>query len=130
LGLRQPAVDAIRRLENLKADPVGEVNSQAKHNHYAAARREAAGEVVARRPDGRPFSHISDLQQACDGLRNVQRALDAEVRNPPDTMTERGLDVLLERQREVNVLINRLQGFLNSIGQGSYQPYHQWPPGS
>jgi Bacterial toxin 28 len=131
LGLRQQALDAIESLENIKQDPVGPDPSGGDyHNHYSAARREAAGEVVARRPDGRPYSHISDLQQACDGLFNVRDALAREAANPPDTMTPRGLDVLLARLSEVNRLINRLAGFLNEIGYGRFPPYHQWPPGS
>ncbi|MGH2770014.1 MAG: polymorphic toxin type 28 domain-containing protein, partial [Actinomycetota bacterium] len=130
LGLRPEAVRAIERIENIKADPVGDINSVGNKNHYGAARREAGGEVVARRPDGRPYSHISDLQQGCDGLFNAKEALAREVANPPDTMTERGLDVLLARAREVDILINRLAGFLNQIGHGKFPPYHQWPPGS
>jgi len=70
LGLRQEAIDAIARLENIKIDPLGDINSVTGHNHYAAARREAAGEVVARRPDGAPFSHIGDLQRAWRGLEH------------------------------------------------------------
>jgi hypothetical protein len=130
LGLRQEAVNAIAKLENLKRNPVGEINREPNHNHYSAARREARGEVVARRSDGRPFSHIRDLQEACDGLFKVREALTREAHNPPDTMTERGMTVLLERLSEVNRLINRLAGFLNEVGHGSFPPYHEWPPGS
>ncbi len=131
LGLRPETAEAIETLENIKRNPVGDVNSEDYHNHYSAARREAAGQVVGpRRSDGTPYSHIRDLQQACDGLFNVRDALTREANNPPDTMTERGLNVLLNRQQEVNRLINRLAGFLNEIGYGSFPPYHTWPPGS
>ena len=130
LGLREDAVRAIERLENLKRDPVGDVNSQPNHNHYSAARREAAGEVVARRPDGRPYSHIGDLQRACDGLDNVRTALEREIRSPPETITPRGREVLARRYSEVQALLSRLRGFLGSIGHGRFPPYHQWPPGS
>jgi len=129
LGLREPATESLKTLENLKQDPVGEVNSQDNHNHYSAARREARGEIVAVKQDGRPFSHIGDLQQGCDGLYNVRNALEAEIRNPPDTITGRGIDVLDAKLREVNILINRLNGFLSSIGHGSWPPYHAWRPG-
>jgi hypothetical protein len=130
LGLRESATRALTKLENLKKDPVGDVNSQANHNHYSAARREAAGEIVAKRPDGRPYSHIEDLQQAYDGLYNVRDALAAELRNPPDTITSRGIDVLDAKFREVEILRNRLNGFLSSIGHGQFPPYHKWKPGS
>ena len=130
-GLSQQATDAIQKMENIKKDPVGDINSRDYHNHYSAARREAAGEVVARRPrDGRPFSHIGDLQKACDGLRNVRNALLREQRIPQATMTSRGLDVLTARLGEVNQLIKRLAGFLNEIGHGRFPPYHEWPPGT
>jgi len=38
--------------------------------HIDAAVREARGEVVARRPDGKPFDHIKELREARNGLRN------------------------------------------------------------
>jgi hypothetical protein len=106
----------LKRLENLKKDPVGDVNSQANHNHYSAAIREAAGEIVAKRSD--------------DGLYNVRDALEADLRNPPDTITSRGIDVLDAKFREIQILINRLNGFLSSIGHGKFPPYHEWKPGS
>ncbi len=130
LGLRPEAMDAIQRLENIKANPLGDINRITGHNHYSAARREAAGEVVARRPDGVPFSHIGDLQRAWRGLENVRQALEREARRIPGTLTERGLEVLLKRLSEVQALQSRLRGFLHSIGHGHFPPYHQWPPGS
>lgn len=130
LGLRDDAVQAIERMENIKEDPLGPVNRESGHNHYSAARREAAGEVVARRADGRPYNHIRDLQEAYNGLQRVRRTLEAEISNPPDTMTGRGLDVLLERHAEVQRLLSRLQGFLDQIGHGPpCPPFHEWPPG-
>ncbi|GGT87922.1 hypothetical protein GCM10010244_11060 [Streptomyces coeruleorubidus] len=56
-GLREDAQLALTKLENIKKDPVGAINSQPNHNHYSAARREANGEVVARKPDGTPYDH-------------------------------------------------------------------------
>jgi hypothetical protein len=130
LGLRPEATEAIKKLENIKVDPLGEINSRSGHNHYAAARREAAGEILARRGDGRPYSHIGDLQQACDGLSNVRAILEREMHRPAATLTERGLEVLLKRYSEVQALQSRLRGFLDSIGHGRFPPYHEWPPGS
>lgn len=129
-GLSDRATEAIERLENIKADPVGEVNSEANHNHYSAARQEAMGKVVARRADGTPYSHIGDLQRASRGLNNVREALEAEIRNPPASLTERGLDVLLRRRSEVEAIQSRLRGFLNKIGHGQFPPFHTWPPGA
>ncbi|MFE7166304.1 polymorphic toxin type 28 domain-containing protein [Streptomyces sp. NPDC057616] len=116
LGLRTEAMDAIKKLENIKKDPVGEINSQPNHNHYSAARREARGEVVARKADGTPFDHIQDLKQARNGLNNVREALEREIKNPPESMTERGMNVLLKKRKEAIEELDRLNGFLHSIG--------------
>ena len=130
-GLSDRAQRAIEKLENIKRDPLGEINSQTNHNHYDAARREARGEVVARKQNGDPFSHISDLQQAYNGLQNVRRDLEAEQNNPPDTITPRGEDVLDRRYRETQNLINDTRDFLTGIGHAPpYPPFHTWPPGS
>jgi hypothetical protein len=131
LGLPRQTLEALRSLESVKADPLSEVNSQPNHNHYAAARREAGGEVVARRPqDGRPYSHIGELQGAYDALLNVRAALQREIARPAATMTERGLETLLVKEAEVERLLNRLGGFLNEIGFGQFPPYHSFPPGA
>ncbi len=116
LGLREDAQKAIERLENIKKDPVGSINSQPNHNHYNAARREANGEVVARKPDGTPFDHITDLKQARNGLDNIRRILERELQSPPDTITDRGIEVLERKRKETVSELDRLNGFMHSIG--------------
>ncbi|MFD9570764.1 polymorphic toxin type 28 domain-containing protein [Streptomyces sp. NPDC059982] len=116
LGLSEDAIRAIEKLENIKADPVGDINSQPRHNHYDAARREAAGEVVARKKDGTPFDHIADLTNARNGLDRVRRTLEREIQNLPDSITERGLEVLIGKRKDVIQTLDRLNGFLHSIG--------------
>jgi hypothetical protein len=135
LGLRGQALDALRSMENIKKDPVGDINSEISErgnpqNHYEAARREARGDVVSRRPDGTPYSHIGDLQRAYDGLNNVRRALQREMDNPLDSITERGTRVLTQKFSEVQGIISKLKGFLDQIGQGNFPPYHTFPPGT
>ena len=139
-GLSDRAQRAIEKLENIKYDPLGDINSRTNHNHYDAARREARGEVVARKQNGEPFSHISDLQQAYNGLQNVREALEAELErmdNLPDDasefedVVERGFNNARKRYREVQRLTNRLRNFLNEIGHAPpYPPFHTWPPGT
>ena len=139
-GLSDRAKEAIASLENIKKDPLGEINSRTNHNHYAAARREARGEVVARKQSGEPFSHISDLQQAYNGLQNVRKALEEEDKRldklPNDSpdfrpAVERGIKIVSTRLRETQTLIGRLKGFLSQIGHAPpYPPFHVWPPGS
>ncbi|MCX4734896.1 putative T7SS-secreted protein [Streptomyces sp. NBC_01363] len=116
LGLSTGAQRALEKLENIKRDPLGEINSQPNHNHYDAARREANGEVVARKPDGTPFDHIADLKQARNGLDKVRKVIELELKQLPESLTERGLEVLMNKQVEVNRLLNNLNGFLHSIG--------------
>jgi|GEM_PF-4344348 len=128
-GFSRPATNAILKLEAIKQDPIGEINSQLNHNHYDAARREAKGEIVAQKQSGQPFSHISDLQQAHNALINVLKVLEEENRNPSDKITERGIDILDSKIKEVRILRNKLHGFLSSIGYGKFPPYHKWIPG-
>ncbi|MFB7372624.1 putative T7SS-secreted protein [Streptomyces sp. NPDC056222] len=115
LGLSDEAMNAIQKLENIKADPIGRINSDPDHNHYSAARREAGGEVVARKPDGTPYDHVADLTQAQQGLENVRKALWREMERLPDGMTERGLEVLLKKHDETVYHLDRVKGFLHQI---------------
>ena len=131
LGLRSDALEALDTLAHVGSHPLGKVNSEPNHNHFGAARREAAGEVVARRPDGHPYSHIGELQRAHNALDNVRRVIAREMANPPPTITDRGRDVLSSKHAEVQAALSRLKGFLGSIGHGPpFPPFHEWPPGS
>ncbi|MGW5090159.1 polymorphic toxin type 28 domain-containing protein [Streptomyces coelicoflavus] len=116
LGLREDANLALTKLENIKKDPLGAINSQPNHNHYSAARREANGEVVARKPDGTPYDHISDLKQARNGLDSIRKILEREIQSPSEGLTERGLEVLIKKRKETIEELDRLNGFLASIG--------------
>lgn len=116
LGLSNDAERAIEKLENIKRDPLKDVNSEPNHNHYDAARREANGEVVARKKDGTPFDHIADLQNARNGLDNVRRVLEREIDNLPPGISDRGLEVLIRKRKETIEELDRLNGFLHSIG--------------
>ncbi|NET50485.1 MAG: hypothetical protein F6K09_17675 [Merismopedia sp. SIO2A8] len=115
-GLSPNAQRAIERHENIRTNVLGDINSRSGHNHFDAARREALGEVVATRPDGTPFDHVGELQEAHNGLQNVRRAIESEMNNLPSTLTNRGLDVLSRRHSQVQADISRLKGFLSSIG--------------
>ncbi|WP_407561509.1 polymorphic toxin type 28 domain-containing protein [Streptomyces sp. 184] len=116
LGLSDSAQNAIQKLENIKKDPIGKINSMPNHNHYSAARREAAGEVVAVKQNGVPFDHIADLTNARNGLENVRKVLVKEMDVLPEGLTERGLDVLIKKHDETVYHLDRLNGFLGSIG--------------
>lgn len=130
-GMRRETADALRRLEELKNDPVGDVNSEPNKNHYNAARIEARNEPLLKdgkpvtRPDGSPYSHIRDLQNAHDGLVNVKRQIELELNNPSPDISNRGIEILFDKLSETEALINRLSGFLNEIGWPPSRP-HRW----
>ncbi|MEY9873697.1 RHS repeat-associated protein [Streptacidiphilus sp. MAP12-33] len=128
--LSDEARQAITKYHNLMKDPIGEANSVPGHNHYSAARREANGEVVARRADGRPFSHISDLQQARDGMLGVHKTLTRQLMRGGEGMSQETRDLLSGYARRSNIAAGRLTSFLKQIGHGETPPYHEWPPGS
>jgi RHS repeat-associated protein len=135
-GLSQEARNALQKLDNVANDPLGNINRQTNHNHFAAARREANGEVVARRPaDNRPFSHISDLQQARNSLQNnIIPALDREIarieRRMPDDLTHDSLTNLLDSHSRATSLFHNVNNFLHGIGFPPGAPMHTWPPGA
>ncbi len=127
LGLRPDAEAALEKLENIKKDPVGEINSEKNHNHYSAARTEAKGTQVAiNKKTRKAYSHIRDLQEASKGLDNVLAVLKQEIDHPPATITSRGINIVTERYSEAQQMQNRLKGFLNSIGYGKFPPFHSF----
>jgi len=127
LGLSPQAEKALQKLENIKKDPLGEVNSGANHNHYSAARIEAQGTPVKINPKtGKGYSHIRDLQEAYLGLDDVREKLEHEMDHLPATTTDRGLDVLIDRHSEVQQMQSRLKGFLSGIGYGKFPPFHSF----
>lgn len=47
--------------------------------HREAAIREARGEVVARRPDGKPYDHINEIRETANGLRGDIKRIDRQL---------------------------------------------------
>ncbi|CAK7281408.1 polymorphic toxin type 28 domain-containing protein [Streptomyces sp. RM1] len=62
------------------------------------------------------FDHIAELKQARDGLDRIRRVLDREISSPPETLTDRGLEVLITKRKNAIAELDRLNGFLHSIG--------------
>ncbi|MFF3329101.1 polymorphic toxin type 28 domain-containing protein [Streptomyces sp. NPDC002888] len=60
---------------------------------------------------------MEDLRQARNGLDNVRLALEAELRSPLASITDRGMEVLLKKREEAIEELDRLNGFLHSIGR-------------
>ena len=134
-GLRKSIEADFASIEKIKYDPLGDVNSKSGKNHYDAARKEAKGEpitnaegeiVVKDTETGKPYSHIRDLQSnGYDALVNILERLMKEKDNRLPGRTSQGDLILDAKIREVNKLINRVQGFLNEIGWPPSRP-HKW----
>lgn len=58
--------------------------------HRDAAIRESRGEVVARRPDGKPYDHIQEISETANGLRRDIGAIDKLLSNPNLDSAARG----------------------------------------
>ncbi|MEW2289029.1 polymorphic toxin type 28 domain-containing protein [Streptomyces sp. NPDC047841] len=59
---------------------------------------------------------MAELKQARDGLDRARRVLEREIESPPETLTDRGIGVLIAKRKEVIGELDRLNGFLHSIG--------------
>ena len=129
LGVSPEAADAFRVIEAKAYDPLGDYNRGEDGrvtNHYAAARREAAGERVGPAdPNEKPFDHIRDLQNARDAVSNARRILEDEAANPRPDITDRAIRVLLEKIQTAGRLLRRVDEFLQSIGWPADRP-HRW----
>lgn len=130
LGIRPPAAEAMRTVDAKGYDPLGDYNSAyAKGkapnptNHYDAARREAAGEVVATDKQGVPYDHIADLQNARNAISNARDALVREAEYPLRELTNRGKRVLQEKMERASGLLRRVDEFLGGIGWPASRPH-------
>jgi RHS repeat-associated protein len=75
-----------------------------------AARREAAGEVVARKADGTPFDHVNELRDAQRGLVNRIKAINAKLGRSDLDPTERA--DLQKELSQASKLLDRSEGYL------------------
>jgi RHS repeat-associated protein len=69
--------------------PVDRYRGVLEPRHMDAARRELNGEVVARRPDGVPFDHVTEVREAMNGLRNTVIGLQRKLGHPGLTAGQR-----------------------------------------
>ncbi|HEX6683019.1 MAG TPA: polymorphic toxin type 28 domain-containing protein [Candidatus Limnocylindrales bacterium] len=79
-----------------------------------AARREAAGEVVARKPDGTPWDHVDEVRNAQRGLNN---RIDQLKRQMGDTrLSDAERAAVQDELTEASKLLDHSKGYL------------PWPP--
>ncbi len=75
-----------------------------------AARREAAGEVVARRSDGTPFNHVQEVRDAQQGLLNRIQRINGQLGRPNLPEAER--HALQGELSEASRLLDHSEGYL------------------
>jgi len=59
--------------------------------HVRAAAREKAGEVVARKPDGMPFDHLTETRRAMAGAKERIKKLKKHLGDPNLTSEQRSI---------------------------------------
>lgn len=81
--------------------------------HFQAALREARGEVVARRADGKAYDHIGELREAAAGLKNdVLKVKDLIGSGKLDDAGKEAAEQALSRGSK---LLDRVENLLNKI---------------
>lgn len=81
--------------------------------HFQAALREARGEVVARRPDGKAYDHIGELREAAAGLkRDVLRVKDLIGSGKLDDVAKEAAEKALGRGSK---LLDRVENLLKKV---------------
>jgi RHS repeat-associated protein len=99
-----PVADkAINSLEGRVNNRSNVVNSR----HINAALREARGEVVARRQDGKPFDHINELREARNGLLKDIQAMKNQYKHELGESQAMRLNNSLGRASKMLDVLNR-----------------------
>lgn len=75
-----------------------------------AARREAKGEVVARKPSGKPYDHVREVENAQAGLVKLIQRLKRKLGHP--RLSEAELDLTQKRLGEASRLLDRSEEYL------------------
>ena len=75
-----------------------------------AARRELNGEVVARKADGTPYDHVTEVREAQRGLADRIGRIKGRLGDPRLGMAER--EALTRELSEASRLLDRSEGFV------------------
>jgi hypothetical protein len=76
------------------AQRIDNISSHLTDRDLNAARRELNGEIVARKPDGTPWDHVSEVRDAQRGLINIIDRVQRQLGNPSLTQAERAALVM------------------------------------
>jgi len=98
-----------------EGDNFPEVDKYKKHlddAHLDAARRELKGEVVATKPDGSPFDHVTEVDEAMDGLRNRIESINNKLGSPSANLTDAQRSTLTKELGATSRLLDRAKDYL------------------
>ncbi|MHB0961177.1 MAG: polymorphic toxin type 28 domain-containing protein [Pirellulaceae bacterium] len=106
-GVAEAISDARRVAPKTKTDAL---KKHILNGELDAARREAAGEVVARKPNGQPWDHVTELRDAQNGLLKRIRRIKNELGDAKlDPAARRALECELS---EASKLLDKTEEFL------------------
>lgn len=83
--------------------------------HRDAAIREARGEVVARRVDGKPYDHINEIRETANGLRGDIRRIDRQLGR--DDLPQSTRDTLQSARGEASKLLDVARRTLEKVAE-------------
>jgi RHS repeat-associated protein len=106
------AANAAKKAKKAKKPPT-KTDRQKEHlteRDLDAARREAKGEVVARKPDGTPYDHQHEVKDAQNGLLNRIQEINNKLSHPNTPAAER--EALQRELSEASKLLDHSEGYL------------------
>ncbi len=126
-GVSADAAEAFRTVDAKEIDPLGDRHKAgAADRHFDAARREAAGQIVATKgkaTGGKPFSHVRDIQNARNAVFAARQTMINELEHPRPDLTPYGRSKLQEQLNKASQAISEVDQFLAEIGWPSDRPF-------
>jgi RHS repeat-associated protein len=90
--------------------PTDRYKASLDRSHLDAARRELDGEVVARKADGTPYDHVTEVRNAQQGLQNRIESINKRLGHPGLEGAERG--ALQKELSEASRLLDHSREFV------------------
>jgi RHS repeat-associated protein len=92
--------------------PTDRYKSQLTNRNLDAARRELNNEVVARKPDGSPYDHVTKVRNAMRGLRNRIDEINNKLGSPSAQLSDAERSSLTSELGEASRLLDHAKNFL------------------
>ena len=80
--------------------------------HLDAFRRERNGEIVARKPDGTPYDHVPEVNNAIRGLENTMQSIQNKLGSPSANLTAAERQSLTDRYAAGSRLLDYARGWI------------------